>query len=377
MRKLAHVEKIVSIQPIDGADRIEVATVLGWQVVVKKDEFKVGDKVVYIEIDSRVPNDNPYFAFLADRNYKVKSIKLRKQISQGLIVPMEVLPSGEYEEGADVTDVLGIKKIEEDFKQPKLNKEDELKRRHRKLTNKKWFKYLMKYEWFRSVAFKFLLPKKKKSGWPAWIVKTDEERVQNMPWVLQKKEPFFCTEKLDGTSTTFSLHKEGHKWKFYVCSRNVVQEDINQKNYHTTDDIGNVYWEMAMKYNIEKVLYKLVDDLDAQEYVTIQGETIGEGIQKNKYELKGRDFYAFNIIYDDIKLTPNLVDTHTEVNGLKSVPILSCDYILPDTIDELMEFVTGNSKLHNTLREGIVFRNYDMTISFKCVSNKFLLKWNL
>lgn len=224
MRKLAHVERIVDIKPIPNADKIEVATVLGWQVVIKKGEFSSGEQVVYIEIDSRVPDDIPYFSFLKDRNYKVKSIKLRKQVSQGLIVPMSLLPEGEYQDGDDVTDILRIKKIEDNYVQPKVPKEVQLKQRHKKLTQNKVFQWFMKYAWFRSIAFKVLIPKKKKKNWPEWIIKTDEERVQNMPWVLENKRPFSVTEKLDGTSATYSLHKEGRKWKMYVCSRNVVQD---------------------------------------------------------------------------------------------------------------------------------------------------------
>lgn len=375
MRKLAHVEKIIDIQPIPNADKIEVATVLGWKVVIKKDEFKVGDKIIYIEIDSRVPKDEPYFSFLADRNYKVKSIKLRKQVSQGLIVPMSLLPDGDYKEGDDVTDILKITKIEEDYKQPPVNKELQLKQRHKRLYNKKWFKHMMKYAWFRKLAFKFLLPKKRKTSWPSWITKTDEERCQNMPWVLEDKSPFFCTEKLDGTSSTFSLHKEGMKWKFYVCSRNVVQETPNHKNYY--EDLGNVYWEMAKKYDIENKLRAAAKEYNVKNYITLQGEIIGEGIQKNKYELKGRDLYLFNLIVDDVKYNPVQVTAFALSCDMKAVPILATDYVLPDTVDELMEFATGNSTLHNTLREGIVFRSHDMNTSFKCVSNKFLLKWSL
>lgn len=738
MRKLAHVEKIIDIQPILNADKIEVATVLGWKVVIKKDEFKVGDKIIYIEIDSRVPKDEPYFSFLADRNYKVKSIKLRKQVSQGLIVPMSLLPEGDYKEGDDVTDILKITKIEEDYKQPPVNKELQLKQRHKKLYNKKWFKYMMKYAWFRKLAFKFLLPKKRKTSWPSWITKTDEERVQNMPWILEDKSPFFCTEKCvsgdmlvrtidgydrisnivnekketlvaslntntgrieykkilayhkvlqsdnknhykiqvghrgkgnrakyikctedhklltnkgwveaqnlqigdtvyhytnkfpneilemilgallgdsslvlkdaymniqfghsenqydyllykhrllgcyatnikeyesgygstifrfmtktnldmynfimkncvrngkktitkewcnnltpmslaiwymddgsienreddslsekimlntqaytedecnmlrnmllqkynietklgdpkvykgytiilnskasekffsiiapyvcasmkyklpkkyeslscpfengfsfdfydgvtettilgiekcppkslgkymydievednhnyftqsicvhncDGTSSTYSLHKEGNKWRFYVCSRNVVQETPDHKNYY--EDLGNVYWEMAKKYDIENKLRAAAKEYNVKNYITLQGEIIGEGIQKNKYELKGRDLYLFNLIVDDVKYNPVQVAAFALSCDMKAVPILATDYVLPDTVDELMEFATGNSTLHNTLREGIVFRSHDMNTSFKCVSNKFLLKWGL
>ena len=375
MRKLAHIEKIIDIQPIPNADKIEVATVLGWKVVSKKDEFKVGDKIIYIEIDSRVPKDEPYFSFLAERNYKVKSIKLRKQVSQGLIVPISLLPDGDYQEGDDVTDILKITKIEEDYKQPPVNKELQLKQRHKKLYNKKWFKYMMKYAWFRKLAFKFLLPKKRKTGWPSWITKTDEERVQNMPWILENKSQFFCTEKLDGTSSTFSLKKEGMKWKFYVCSRNVVQDTPGKKCYY--EDLGNVYWEMAKKYDIENKLRAAVKEYNVKDYITLQGEIIGEGIQKNKYELKGRDLYLFNLIVDDVKYNPVQVAAFALSYDMKAVPILETEFVLPDTVDELMEFATGNSTLHNTLREGIVFRSHDMNTSFKCVSNKFLLKWGL
>lgn len=234
---------------------------------------------------------------------------------------------------------------------------------------------MMKYEWFRKLAFKFLLPKKKKSGWPTWITKTDEERVQNMPWILENKNPFFITEKCDGTSATYSLHKEGTKWKFYVCSRNVVQDTPDRKCYY--EELGNVYWEMAMKYDIENIMRQIVKEYGVKEYITFQGEIIGEGIQKNKYELKCRDLRLFNVIVDDVKYDPVQVAAVATEYNMKSVPLLATDYVLPDTIDELMEFATGESTLHNTLREGIVIRSHDMNTSFKCVSNEFLLKWGL
>ena len=216
-RKLAYITVIDEIKPIPNADKIELARVGGWQVVVSKaDNYKVGDKVIYIEIDSRVPSDKECFAFLQDRKYKVKSIKLRGQVSQGLIMPLSILPNKEYELYDDVTDILGIKKIENDFKQPLESKEMRLRGAHPKLYRKPWFKKMMHYAWFRKIAFKIFIPKKKKSEWPAWIVKTDEERIQNMLWVLENKAPMIVTEKLDGTSPTHSIHKQKGKWNFYV-----------------------------------------------------------------------------------------------------------------------------------------------------------------
>lgn len=371
MRKLAHIERIVDIQPIENADKIEVATVLGWKVIVGKGEHKVGEQVVYIEIDSCVPEDNPVFEFLADRHYKVKSIKLRGQISQGLVMPMSILPEGTYADGDEVTDILGIKKIKDDFKQRTPKSTIETHPKYKKMTKKPFVKYMMRYRWFRFLVYK-KLGISKDIPWPEWVVKTDEERCQNIPWVLNNKEQFFVTEKLDGTSSTFTLHKEHHGWKFYVCSRNIVQPKPNSETFFS---VGNVYWEMAKKYDIEKVLRKMAADFKAKEYVTIQGETIGEGIQGNKYDLKGRDLYIFNIIYDDIKLRPDQIQQYVEHYNMKSVPVLATDYILPDTIDELMEYSTGTSQLYDTLKEGHVYRNHDMTTSFKCVSNQFLLKW--
>lgn len=381
-RKLAYITSIQEILPIPNADKIELARVGGWQVVVKKDEFKVGDLVVYIEIDSRVPSDREEFAFLADRKYKVKSIKLRGQVSQGLIMPTSILPTGYYNEGDDVTKILGITKIEDETKEPIANDEKRLKQRHKKLVNNKYFKFMMKYEWFRKLAFKFLLPKKKAKGnWPFWIVKTDEERIQNMMWVLQNKEPFEVTEKLDGTSSTYSLHREKNKWNFYVCSRNVLQDTPDKKCFHNDMGVeGNVYWEMAQKYDLEAALRVIALKLDAQEYVTLQGETIGAGIQGNKYGLNDHQLFLFNLIIDGKKYSTTAAMEALREIGLEElewVPLINTNYILPDTLDELMEFSTGKSVLADTLREGYVFRRTQDNLSFKCVSNEFLLKHKL
>lgn len=380
-RALAHIEEIMSLSPIEGADRIEVAQVLGWKVVVEKGEFQVGDKVVYIEIDSRVPADNPYFAFLQDRKYKVKTIKLRGQISQGLIVPLDVLSRADYNIGDDVTDILGITKIEDvSLKKETDTKEVRLRQSHKKLAKQKWFKYMMRYAWFRELAYKFLLPKKKKSGWPTWVVKTDSERIQNMPWILKDKDTkFFVSEKCDGSSTTFTLYKDKGKLKFMVCSRNVVQDTPDKKSY--LNDVngieGNAYWEVAFKYDIEKKMRELFTELGAQNNLTIQGELIGPGVQKNKYQLKEREFKAFNLYVDEKYINLKDMEQIMKLKDIPTVPMIDFNYTLPDTLEELMKYSTGKSQLCDTLREGYVFKNYDGSINFKCVSDEFLLKWNL
>lgn len=376
-RKLAHVEQIAWKRPIDGADRIELVGVLGWQCIAKKGEFEVGSLGVYIEIDSVVDKNNPDFEFLGVRNYKIKTQKMRGVISQGIVFPLSILPSGDYNIGDDVTDILKITQAEDEV--PKLtitNASLLLKQSHKKLCKNKFFMWLMQYKWFRKIAYKVLLPKRKKQkDFPDWIEKTDEIRIQNIPSVLEQYSgtPMIVTEKLDGTSTTFGLKKlSKRKYDYAVCSRNVRQADASQKCYY--DD--NVYHEIGNKYKIREVLQKLMNIYNAS-VVVLQGETIGETIQKNKYKLTGRDFYAFNLVIDGNRVDSVEAAEIVGEYGIKWVPILSVDYILPVTIDEMISCADGKSMLTDTLREGLVIRNHSNTVSFKCISNKFLLKHNL
>lgn len=212
MRKLAHIEKIEWKRPIEGADRIELVGVLGWQCIAKKDEFNIGDHCVYIEIDSIVDKTNPDFEFLEKKNYKIKTMKMKGVLSQGIVFPLSILHSDrKYAIGDDVTDLLKITQIEDEIpKQRESNPLDKLRQRHKKLCKNKVFKWFMKFKWFRTIAFKLLIPKKKPKNFPDWIIKTDETRLQNMPMVLDtyKDKPMIVTEKLDGTSTSFGLRKE-------------------------------------------------------------------------------------------------------------------------------------------------------------------------
>lgn len=281
-----------------------------------------------------------------------------------------------YAIGDDVTALLKITEVEDDIpKQQPADKLQSIKQRHKKLFKNKVFKWFMKFKWFRTIALKLLLPKKKPKQFPDWIVKTDEIRLQNMPHVLETYagKPMVVTEKIDGTSTSFGLRKEKkRKYDFAVCSRNVRQADINQKCFY--DD--NVYHEIAIKYNIKNVLMKLMERFNATT-VVLQGETIGEAIQKNKYGLKGRDFYAFNLVIDGQKIDSAIATDIVNEYGIKWVPIISAKFTLLPTVDEMIAYADGQSVLCDTLREGLVIRDHDNTVSFKCISNKFLLKHNL
>ena len=198
-RKLATIEIIKELRPIENADKIEVAIVKGWECVVKKGEFKVGDKIIYVEVDSVMP-DKPEYEFLRDRKFRVRTIKLRGQISQGLVLPISTLPqnSSYFSIGHDVTELIGITK----YLSP--SERDEITQQERNIANDKnrLRKFMMKYSWFR----RLFLSKKQKSGFPYWVAKTDEERIQNIPHVLQQfaDKEVYVTEKIDYQSVTFT-----------------------------------------------------------------------------------------------------------------------------------------------------------------------------
>jgi hypothetical protein len=366
MRKLASIQRIVSLDPIPNADRIEKATVLGWEVVVNKnDNFEVGDLVVYIEVDSILP-ERPEFEFLRERKFRIRTIKLRKQISQGLVLPLSILPKGKYNEGNDVTLLLGVKKYDPEGEQEQKLANEKLARSKNRIN-----KFLSRYPWYRRM-FKFLMPKK--AGFPKFIKKTDEDRIQLFPNICEREKDtlFMIQEKIDGQSATYFLLKNkkrflnfGKKYIFGVCSRNL----------HLPKPDNSSYWSIARKYNIEEVLNLLVGD---SEFVVLQGEIIGSNIQGNKYNVTDYDFYAFNLIFPDWNVDRIMAENFVRsVSPIKFVPLLEKYMKLKPSIPEMVEYAKGKSVIADTLREGIVCRNYEKNISFKVINPDFLLKHGL
>ena len=211
--------------------------------------------------------------------------------------------------------------------------------------------------------------KKASRAFPDFISKTDETRLQNMPWILKNKSPMVCTEKIDGQSGTFALvrHKGlfGRKYEYIVCSR----------NYRLYNKDASSYWEVSDRYNIEHVLKRILIASDAP-WVAIQGECVAPKVQGNKYHVSGPDLYVFNVIFPDRRLDSVKAQAVVEMFGLKFVPIINDHYILPDTVNEVLEYATGRSAIGDTLREGLVIRSYDGSVSFKAVSPQFLLEYN-
>lgn len=407
-RELAYIVKVDAITPMN-ADRLECAHIGGWHCVVGKGEFSVGDPAVYFEIDSKLPEVEPFVSmeFLKSKHYKIKSQKIRGEISQGLLMPLSAFIDREgrvphwlaavnlqIASGNDVTNTFLTKEIGVTYsvfedngrKAPSADKYKKMAQRNQKIAKTFWWKWLYNKNWGKKVLFFFFGKKRDiKTGWPAWVVKTDEERCQNMPWLFNadgNNEEWIATEKIDGTSTTFTMKGFGKKREFYVCSRNVVFDKPDKQCYYDT----NVYLEMAEKYNIKEVLAKTLDKLHDEkdkeiEFITIQGETFGAGVQKRDYGMTNHDMVVFNIIYgykdgSTIRLNPIQGKEAAENAGLKYVPIVDEHFKLPNTCEELLKIATGKSKIDGGMREGLVFRSVDGVKSFKAVSNEFLLKYH-
>lgn len=363
MRKLASIQRISEINPIEGRDQIGLATVEGWHVIVRYDQFNPGDLCIYVEIDSVLP-ERPEFEFLRSKKFRIKTLKMAGVISQGICFPLSILPSGVYNEGDDVSEVLGITKYDE---------YEESTNERPVLPEKKsaFRQFMFRYRITRPLArLIWQGTRREQRGFPDEVAKTDEPRIQNIPWLLNDKTKNYAyevREKIDGQSGTFLLRKRKgicrlwNPYEFVVCSRN--------RQLPVPDDSS--YWQVAKQYDIEGVLHKLIR---TNEWVCIQGECIGPKIQGNPYKVGAFDLYCFNLIYPFGKVPGVEAEKEVGAYGLKWVPLVDAEYKLPDTVDELLEYATGQSQLHDTLREGVVIRNYAKNISFKAVSPEYLLK---
>lgn len=344
-RKLASIQKILKLEPIEGADKIEVATIQGWHVVVKKGEFHEGDLCIYFEVDSLLPIREEY-AFLQSggikrmihnqkevEGYRIKTVRLRGQISQGIAFPIKTLLDPDvtdYFEGDDVTPLLGV----------------------------------IKYE----IPLPAQLAGKARGNFPGFLPKTDEPRIQNFPRILEQHadKKFFITEKLDGSSVTFVI-KNG---EFHVCSRSL---DL-------LDDGKNTIWRVAKEMKIEEQMRKLPSEAYA-----IQGEIVGDKIQNNTLKISGHKIYFFNAYNYE---TGEYLDFQEFKDifgflGFETVPILHTGIELPKTVDEAVAMATRKSVINpDSWAEGIVYRPLKELkdtrmgrVSFKVINPEFLLKY--
>lgn len=407
VRELAYLVRVDAIEPIIGSDNCECAVVGGWHVMVRKNTFAASDLGIYFEIDSKVDTTKPEFAFLASRGGKIKTQRYTfggkgLMISQGLLMHPSDFGWTTAEEENDTCSTMVVEKdgtihhIDDDSRfltstlgviystaedNARKDKPDDkykkMAQRHPKLFKKPFMRWVMKHNWGRKVMFFFFGKKKdKKNKWPSHIAsKTDVERIQNMIFVLNNKKPFVATEKVDGSSCSVMAERiKRNKIKYYVCSRNVVFEDEDQKCFYDK----NIYFEAYNKYNLKEIITKILNDYNLPN-VAIQMEVFGDGVQKRDYSLKNeRQIRVFHIVSNGVKFPMDTVVEICEKYGLPHVKIVDDNYILPDTIEEVQQFVESEgSDIDGLPREGIVF--YDKETGqqyFKFVSPNFLIKYH-
>lgn len=401
LRELCYIARVNEIKPIEGRDRVEAAVVGGWETMVPKGAFNVGDLGIYFEIDSLVPAVHP-FEFLAARHYKIKIQKFKTPsghfYSQGLMLPVSEF-GWTYDKENDrvitdkgvvyafndfLTETLGVTYADALDRKRKssdkgIDKYQKMAQKMGKLFAKQPFKWLMKRQWGKDLLYAIFgkVVKKNNRDWPTHIAsKTDVERIQNMIWLLDNKESYVATEKVDGCS--FSVMAERGflgQIKIYVCSRNVVFENEKQECFYGK----NVYYEAFYKYGLKEKIVKMLKELKLKN-IAIQMEIYGDGIQKRDYSLSEgeRKIAVFHILSDNYKLPMENVNDLCQVYDLPCVPIIDYNYIFPDTIQELQEYVeSAPSQIDGKEKEGIVFYNKnDGNKYVKFVSPEFLMKYH-
>jgi len=358
-RKLATVRRIAEIKPIEGADRIEAYRVDGWWVVSQKDVAKVGDLVLYCEIDSFLPVREEFEflrkgCFKSTKNlgdgFRLRTIKLKGAISQGLILPLTdfseiqkmadlyvtVGVEGTYSlnEGDDLTDLLGIQKYEKPIPSN--------------------------------------LQGIMRGNFPSFIPKTDQERYQNIrKWELEvyKDVPFEITIKMDGTSMTV-YYKDGY---FGVCSRNMDLQNDAENNFKAEGGSENIYWKVARRHDIANAALSVGFNF------AIQGELCGPGIQGNPHNLKDHEFFVFDIwnINEQRYLTPFERTIFLSRESFRHIGIVPLNFVgtlgkmLLD--DDFIHEMADNSTYCGQPAEGLVFKANDGKFSFKMISDKYLI----
>ena len=354
MRKLATIRQIDAIIPIDGAEKIELAQTGGWQCVVGKGQFKPGESAVFFEIDSALDPNDQRFAFLKDRCYKawklsngdlidecirIRTIRCMGHISQGLFMPLSEFPEIESENWFDLTELLKVRHY------------DEVK------------------EHAEIVGGKAKIAGAAKGNFPTHLVpKTDEERLQNLTEYFERMKDveFECTEKFDGSSATFGYCEQLEGDKFFVCSRNLMLKD----------EEANLFWAMARKYEIQKMLEEVHSNLGMD--IAIQAELVGPGVNNNRDMYTDHEIRVFRIydIGNQQWLHPEERRELCDLYNLPHVKVIKDHWKVFQeltTMDAFIEFVKGKTDRGHE-REGMVWKSIDGTVSFKVINPEYLLK---
>jgi hypothetical protein len=372
MRTLATVQKVKTVSPIEGKDRIRYISFYGtdWKVIADA-SVKEDDLVVYCETDSVLPVREE-FEFLRKRCYveslkgfRIKCMKMAGVFSEGIVFPLSILPQADWKEGDNVTTVLKVTKYDDyDTEEPVVKRS-------------KFKSFLYKFAILR-FFFRLFGVKKANRGWPSFLAKTDETRVQVLSYVYEKLKgvPVYTTIKMDGQSASYAYYKN----EFYICSRNVVLE----RTKRALVDKGK-YHQNAIQNNLQAILKK--HHKATGEWLAIQGEQCGPGIQGNKIGLPSLELYVFNIYSITEKRYygyKELVDFCYD-NNLLPVPLTDISVFDYTNVDELLTLAKGNYP-NGTPREGVVIRPINPMpaekgmanmCSFKVINPDFSLKYGV
>ncbi len=353
MRELAKVAAIQAITPIEGKDRIELATIENYPVIVQKGEYVPGDLVVYVFYDTILPQ-RPEFEFLRKRcwsemyqGFRIRNMSMGGVYSSGIAFPLDILPKDlEIKEGLEVTDVLGVRKYDP---------EEAVERSTTPKKRSFLYKYLSRYKWYRKLVSR----KRPGVDYPATVKKSDEDNAERIFGAFKNKyadHMFYLTEKMEGQAGTWLL--VGKRRKYMVFSRNAYRPSK-----------GDGAWELVgRKYHLEKVLRKYKDNY------AIQGEICGPGIQGNIYGFPELRLFVYKVtdVSTGKALNYHKLKLFCGVNKLEMVPVVAFNEPLPGTCDEIIKRADGQSVFGGVMREGLVWRSMsDQRVSFKAKSREY------
>ena len=332
-RKMASIQKIAEVKPIPDADKISAYRVGGWWIVDSIEKYVQGDHIIYCEVDSWIPHERAPFLskgkepreYNGVRGERLRTVKLRGQVSQGLLIPMSALTNygADLSEGDDVSDELGIIKWE--------------------------------------APIPAQLAGEVEGVFPSFIPKTDQERIQNLTTQFQIWKnvdiDWEVTEKLDGSSMTVFVNND----ESGVCSRNLWLKESDT----------NTFCKVAARET-------LIDKIKSTgRNLALQGELCGEGIQGNPYKLFGQQFFLYDIFDIDVQdyLSPADRQTLSRDLNIQHVPLIDSNrkFTNFNTVDDILTDCDGNSIFVGAIREGFVYKCNQQSMSFKSISNTFLL----
>lgn len=401
-RELAYIVEVAETKPLEGYDKVHYIRINLWWVVATKSLNK-GDKAIYFEIDSLLPESDKRFEFMAKKKFRVKTQKMCRVTSQGLALPITEFPELKNAKVGDfVTDKLKVSLYEPEVKdykpQSKVSPFQKAMDRHKTFFRFPPVKFMLRFNWFRSLMKKVFIHKKDKIVWPSWLPKTGSERIQNLPQLLdtstitevvgeneievKEKSPisYVCSEKVDGMSSSYILDEKN---VYYVGSHNVIvysSKDKDSKNIADGNAYikNNIWMDMGEKYNLRDKLKQLKEKHKVKT-VAIQGESYGSGVQKRTYSKKHgeQDFVVFHIWFDGKRIPMQEMTRICDETSLPHVNIFNWDYHLPSTVEEIIKDIDSKqSAIDGGDIEGFVFYSQDGQQNFKCVSPNYLMKYH-